>query len=131
MQSSQAYVLRDTNAVYAVIRIPLAKEPTLAPTFEARKTYYTGRAIPLMLGKDYPNLLEQSVTEQDGVDIFTVKYKTTNADGALVIKYIRNLTVGKTVYQLHFLALRQSGDFEEAERLQFFDSIQIQQSSAD
>ncbi|MFD2787118.1 hypothetical protein [Hymenobacter rubripertinctus] len=85
MQNSQAYVLRDTNAVYVVIKIPLAKEPTLAPTFEARKSYYTGRAIPLMLGTDYPNLLEQSVTEQDGVDIITVKHKVINADGALVI----------------------------------------------
>ncbi|MFD2786274.1 hypothetical protein ACFSX6_12475, partial [Hymenobacter rubripertinctus] len=63
----------------------------------------------------------------------TIPAKITlfGAVALLVIKYIRNLTVGKTVYQLHFLPLRQSGDFKEAERLRFFNSVEIRQPVED
>lgn len=125
VRSSQAYMLQDTTAIYLIVRIPLAEEPVLLPTLEERKSYYINRAIPIMLGTDYPNLLEQNITKQDNVDLITVKYKKIGEDGRAVISYIRCFTVGKTVYQLHFLPLRQSGDFEEAERVQFFNSIQL------
>lgn len=125
VRSSQAYMLQDTAAVYVIVRIPLAEEPVLLPTFEERKSYYIERAIPIMLGTDYPNLLEQSITAQDDVDLITVKYKKVDEDGLAIVKYIRCFTIGKTVYQLHFLPLRQLGDFNEAERAQFFNSIQL------
>ncbi|TGE05528.1 hypothetical protein [Hymenobacter fodinae] len=125
VKNSQAYTLQDTAAIYVVVRIPLAEEPVVLPTFEERKNYYIDRAIPIMLGGDYPNLLEQSITQQDDIDLITVKYKAASAEGLPVIKYIRCFTVGKVVYQLHFLPLRQSGDFKEAERMEFFNSIQL------
>ncbi|RSK37497.1 hypothetical protein [Hymenobacter metallilatus] len=130
VKATQVYKLEDTSAVYVVIRIPTAEAPVLPPTFEERKSYYLNRMIPLMLGREYPNLLEQSVTEQDGVDMVTVKHKAFTVDSAVVIKYVRSCIVGRTVYQFHFLPLRQTGDFKEAERLRFFNSAQVQQPAA-
>lgn len=125
VKATRVYKLEDTSAVYVVLRIPMAEKPVLPPTFEERKNYYLFRSIPLMLGKEYPNLLEQSVTEQNGVDMITIKYKAFLADSTLTIKYIRSFVVDKAVYQLHFLPLRQAGDFKEAERLRFFNSVEV------
>lgn len=125
VKATRVYKLEDASAVYVVIQIPLAAPPTLPATFPLRKEYYLNRMIPLMLRQEYPNLLEQSVTEQAGVDMVTVKYKTLLPDSAWAIKYLRVLTVDKTVYQLHFLPLRQAGDFKEAERLRFFNSVEV------
>ncbi|SES71092.1 hypothetical protein [Hymenobacter actinosclerus] len=131
VEDTQVYRLEDTSAVYVVIRIPMLREPPFSPDPEVRKSYYLSRAIPLMMNQASSILLEQSVVQQNGFDRITVKYREENPEGIPIIKYTHMLTVGKAVYQLHFLPLRQSGDFKEAERLRFFNSVEIQQPAED
>ncbi|QNE41988.1 hypothetical protein F1C16_20395 (plasmid) [Hymenobacter sp. NBH84] len=121
MKASQGFVAEDKVALYTVIKVPLDKPAELPSTYAERVAYYKARTIPILTAQR--ELLAQEISSKDGVDLVTVKTRGFDPTGSVQVKYVRMLTIGKAVYQLHFTPLDKRGDQCAAQRQKFFDIV--------
>lgn len=124
-RASRAYRQADACGVYALVCVPLFEEPRLPPTQSAREHYYKTHTIPLFISHTRGQLVSQKISSIAGFDVITLSYRALGATGAPTIKFFRQVVVGRMIYQLYFVPVDKVGDSCEAQRLRFFDSIDL------
>ena len=70
-------------------------------------------------------LLEQEVSQKNGLDLITVKYRVLGPTGSPIVKYMRMSTVERVIYQLSFVPKDKTGATSTAQRIRFFNSFSI------
>ena len=123
--AARGFVAEDAVATYALVCVPLKEAPALPPTFAARAAYYRARTIPLLVSHARGQLLEQEVSQKNGLDLITVKYRVLGPTGSPIVKYMRMSTVERVIYQLSFVPKDKTGATSTAQRIRFFNSFSI------
>ena len=123
--ASRAFRHEDACGVYALVCVPLFEEPQLPPTQPARENYYKSHTIPLFISHARGQLLDQKISTIAGVDVITLRYRALGPTGSPTVKFFRQIVVGRMIYQFYFAPTDKTGNRCEAQRLRFFDSIQI------
>lgn len=122
IQRTQAYRAEDANAIYIIVRLPLKDNPNI-PTIPTELDKFYKREADLMVAQAKGELLEHSVIPRLKTNFLFVRFRALNAYGVPVVKCIASCTLGKIVYQFHFVAKNDSDKWHIIERNRFFNSI--------
>ena len=127
VQRTQAYRAEDEDAIYIIVRLPLKDNPNI-PTVLAELQKFYKREADLMVAQAKGELLEHSVIPRLKTNFLFMKFRALNASGVPVVKCIASCTLGKIVYQFHFVAKNEDDKWHISQRNRYFNSISRKRS---